>query len=179
MAIAKDMKKGKNHEKSGFIEFPVIDVAATIGWDSGVVKNHLKNLEWTTVEGKSKRSSISVRFSTLGLRVRTPGDLTDEEQDAALNALVERTQSQETMCLKQIEAIYTAVHKFSVQSIKKCLVLDEEIEKKSEDLKEIIRAYFKSESSLDDIDVNPKVFFFNSFFFFFLSTFVYFIYQYC
>ncbi|XP_051163305.1 ATP-dependent DNA helicase Q4 [Leptopilina boulardi] len=156
MAIAKDMKKGKNHEKSGFIEFPVIDVAATIGWDSGVVKNHLKNLEWTTIEGKSKRSSISVRFSTLGLRVRTPGDLTDEEQDAALNALVERTQSQETMCLKQIEAIYTAVHKFSVQSIKKCLVLDEEIEKKSEDLKEIIRAYFKSESSLDNIDVNPK-----------------------
>lgn len=47
MAIAQDMKRGKNHENSGFIEFPVIDVAATIGWDSGVVKSHLKNLEWT------------------------------------------------------------------------------------------------------------------------------------
>ena len=48
MAIAQDMKKGKNHENSAFIEFPVIDVAAAIGWDSGVVKNHLKKLEWTT-----------------------------------------------------------------------------------------------------------------------------------
>ncbi|XP_043468509.1 ATP-dependent DNA helicase Q4 [Leptopilina heterotoma] len=156
MAIAQDMKKGKNHENSGFIEFPVIDVAATIGWDSGIVKNHLKNLEWTTVDGKSKRSSISVRYSTLGLRVRTPGDLTEEELDTALNALVERTSSQETMGLKQIEAIHTAVQKYSVPSIKKCLQLDEEIQKKSEDLKEIIRSYFKSDSSLEHIDVNPK-----------------------
>lgn len=109
------------------------------------------------MDGNSKRSSISVRFSTLGLRVRTPGDLTEEEQDAALNALVERTQSQEIMCLKQIEAIYTAVHKFSVPLIKKCLNVDEEAEKKSEDLKEIIRAYFKSETSLDNINPNPEV----------------------
>lgn len=156
MAIAQDMKKGKNHENSGFIEFPVIDVAATIGWDSGIVKNHLKNLEWTTVDGKSKRSSISVRYSTLGLRVRTPGDLTEEELDAALNALVERTSSQETMGLKQIEAIHTAVQKYSVPTIKKCLQLDEEIQKKSEDLKEIIRSYFKSDSSLEHFDVIPK-----------------------
>lgn len=46
MAIALDMQKGITHEDSNVIEFPVIDVASAIGWDSGVVKSHLKNLEW-------------------------------------------------------------------------------------------------------------------------------------
>lgn len=64
------------------------------------------------------------------------------------------------MGLKQIEAIHTAVQKYSVPTIKKCLQLDEEIQKKSEDLKEIIRSYFKSDSSLEHFDVIPKVFVF-------------------
>ena len=55
MAIALDMKKGKSHENSAFIEFPVIDVAAAIGWDSGVVKSHLKNLEWTIGDLKNNQ----------------------------------------------------------------------------------------------------------------------------
>lgn len=48
MAIALDMKNGISHENSNIIEFPVIDVASAIGWDSGVVKSHLKSLEWET-----------------------------------------------------------------------------------------------------------------------------------
>lgn len=48
MAIALDMQKGISHEDSNIIEFPIIDVASAIGWDSGIVKSHLKNLEWTT-----------------------------------------------------------------------------------------------------------------------------------
>lgn len=46
MAIALDMKNGISHDNSNIIEFPVIDVASAIGWDSGIVKSHLKNLEW-------------------------------------------------------------------------------------------------------------------------------------
>lgn len=48
MAIALDLKKGISHEQSTVIEFPVIDIASIIGWDSGVVKRHLKDLEWKT-----------------------------------------------------------------------------------------------------------------------------------
>lgn len=48
MAIALDLKNGISHEKDNVIEFPVVDVASAIGWDSGVVKSHLKNLEWKT-----------------------------------------------------------------------------------------------------------------------------------
>lgn len=50
MAIALDMKNGISHDESVMVEFPVVDIAAAIGWDSGVVKSHLKNLEWQTGE---------------------------------------------------------------------------------------------------------------------------------
>lgn len=48
MAIALDIRKGVSHETSTFIEFPVIEIASAIGWNSGVVKYQLKQLEWTT-----------------------------------------------------------------------------------------------------------------------------------
>lgn len=47
MAIALDLKRGISHDNSSFIEFPVVDIASAIGWNSGVVKYQLKNLEWT------------------------------------------------------------------------------------------------------------------------------------
>lgn len=47
MAIALDMKRGISHNESTLIEFQVVDVASAIGWDSGIVKHQLKNLEWT------------------------------------------------------------------------------------------------------------------------------------
>lgn len=46
MAFALDLKKGITHTDSTTLEFPVIDIAAAIGSDSGVVKYQLKNLEW-------------------------------------------------------------------------------------------------------------------------------------
>lgn len=46
MAIALHMKNGISHKN--IIEFSVIDVASAIGWDSGIVKSHLKTLEWKT-----------------------------------------------------------------------------------------------------------------------------------
>lgn len=48
MAIALNMKNGISHENGNIIEFSVIEVASAIGWDSGIVKSHLKNLEWKT-----------------------------------------------------------------------------------------------------------------------------------
>lgn len=33
--------------KENIFEFPVVDVASAMGWDSGICKHKLKNLEWT------------------------------------------------------------------------------------------------------------------------------------
>nr|XP_033339982.1 ATP-dependent DNA helicase Q4 [Megalopta genalis] len=149
MAIALDLQKGISHEDSSLIQFPVVDVASAIGWDSGVVKSHLKNLEWKTVNGQSKRSSISVKYDKLGLRVRAPGDLTEEELDEALDALVNRAQFQEISALQQLETISATVHKFSMPSVTQCLTTNEDMTSKSEDMKSVIRKYFAGEVLLN------------------------------
>lgn len=50
-----DLKKGVSHDNSTHIEFNVVDVASAIGWDSGVVKYQLKQLEWVSGEENLKR----------------------------------------------------------------------------------------------------------------------------
>ncbi|KAK2586565.1 hypothetical protein KPH14_011449 [Odynerus spinipes] len=150
MAIALDLKKGISHENSNIIEFPVINVASIIGWDSGVVKKHLKDLEWKTVNGKPKRSAISVRYDTLGLRVKARGDLTDVELDEALELLVSRTQSQETSSLQQLELITSTLNKYSMSTINQCLVVSEEMTNNSKELKNVIRSYFQLDRSLNN-----------------------------
>lgn len=177
MAIALDMQKGISHENSNIVEFSVIDIASAIGWDSGVVKSHLKTLEWTTggkdstkfrfvakyifriwrrtcftADGKTKRSAISVQYDQLGLRVRAPGDLTDTELDEALDTLIARTRSQESSCLQQLELISFAFDKVSVPTIKYCSNVDDDVMTRSKELKNIIREYFASNSSLNDVD---------------------------
>lgn len=157
MAIALDLKKGISHENSTVIEFPVIDVASIIGWDSGVVKKHLKDLEWKTENGRPKRSAISVRYDTLGLRVKARGDLTDVELDEALELLVSRTQSQEASSLHQLEFITSALNKYSMPTINQCLVISDEMNNKSEELKNVIRNYFQSDHVLTTTDHKSQV----------------------
>ncbi|KYM93535.1 PREDICTED: ATP-dependent DNA helicase Q4 [Cyphomyrmex costatus] len=153
LAMALDMKNGISNEN--IIEFPVIDVASAIGWDSGVVKSHLKTLEWKTgVDGKMKRSAISVEYHKLGLRMKAPGDLSDIELDEALDALITRTQTQESLCLQQLELASSAFNKISVSSIKHSLVLDDNVTKRSEELKNTIRDYFLSDSPLSDLNIS-------------------------
>lgn len=145
MAIALDLKKGgtdKSKNLSG-LEFCVIDVAAAIGWDSGVVKYQLKQLEWTTVSGSKKRSSITVSFSDLGFRIRSPGDLSNEELDTALDSLEMRTSSQEKAQLIQLQIIFNYFKSLAFSSAMSCSSKDFPRDS-SEKLKVAIRNYFQT-----------------------------------
>lgn len=48
MALALYKKPDGDKGNSNVFEFPVVEVAAAMGWDSGICKHKLKNLEWTT-----------------------------------------------------------------------------------------------------------------------------------
>lgn len=103
MAIALQMKRGKSFDAEVAVEFHIIEVAAAIGWDSGVVKYQLKNLEWTTgAGGQPKRSKLTVVFTNLALRLKSPGDLSDEELDETLDLLHRRAVDQERTQLIQV-----------------------------------------------------------------------------
>jgi len=39
--------KGSSGKSSNQLDFSIFKVASAIGWDSGIVKKELKNLEWS------------------------------------------------------------------------------------------------------------------------------------
>lgn len=149
MAIALDLKKGISHESSTFIEFPVVDIASAIGWNSGFVKFQLKNLEWTKENGQPRRSNISVEYFDLGFRVVAPGDLADAELDSALDLLYSRVKSQEENQLMQLERVFKGLSSIAMPD---CLVSAkaDPANEKSLELKKSIRKYFQSDDQLSN-----------------------------
>lgn len=60
MAIALQKEKNKFRDTDTYLEFNVIEAAATVGWNSGVVKKELKNLEWTGFQLDDKGTYINI-----------------------------------------------------------------------------------------------------------------------
>uniref|UniRef100_A0A2H1VNZ1 DNA 3'-5' helicase n=1 Tax=Spodoptera frugiperda TaxID=7108 RepID=A0A2H1VNZ1_SPOFR len=117
MALLLENKRDAGIMTSNVIEFNVIEVAAAIGWESGVTKYQLKNLEWNTESGISQRSHLKVEFNTLGFRIRARGDLSPTELDEMLDDLNNSVISQEKARLYQLEECNTAFHKIGTGSI--------------------------------------------------------------
>ncbi|XP_059613084.1 ATP-dependent DNA helicase Q4 [Phlebotomus argentipes] len=141
MAISMKIKEGKLRSDATSLEFSTVDVAAALGWDSGVVKYQLKNLEWMRSNNRSRRTSISVQFDDIGFRIRAPGDFTDEQMDNILEMLINRVAQQENLEIYQLQSIFQGLS--SVSSATLTTILDENTTKSSDELKTIIRQYFE------------------------------------
>ena len=59
--------------------------------------------------GKARRSGVLVEFSDLALHLRVRGNLTESEQDAALEFLHERCVNRERTELQQLQRIHQAL----------------------------------------------------------------------
>ncbi|XP_053606237.1 ATP-dependent DNA helicase Q4 [Plodia interpunctella] len=148
MAYLLESKKDPEIMKKSYVEFNVIEVAAAIGWESGMTKYHLKNLEWVVEGGLSKRSLLKVEFSTLGLRIKAPGDLNPVELDAILDDLHKLVVSQERSMLYQLEEINAALSTLGNYSLDSVDLSDELLLQKSNALKIIIKNYFQRDDIL-------------------------------
>nr|CAD7599456.1 unnamed protein product [Timema genevievae] len=143
MAIALSQRRATFDTSSNRVDFPVVEVAAAIGWDSGLVKSHLKNLEWQKVEDKWRRTGITVEFSDLGFRVLAPGKLSPRQLDEALDSVYSRVENQEKSSLLQLDAVFCALMRVSYPRCQDC---SEGVDmSRSEDLKQTIREYFQQE----------------------------------
>ena len=60
---------GSKDKTGGTIDFPVIEVASNKGWDSGVVKRELKNLQWTTYDGPNNKCTSYYHIINIQLTV--------------------------------------------------------------------------------------------------------------
>uniref|UniRef100_A0A1A9X0I5 ATP-dependent DNA helicase Q4 n=1 Tax=Glossina brevipalpis TaxID=37001 RepID=A0A1A9X0I5_9MUSC len=148
MAIAWEIKNGTFKEESNIIEFSVIDIAAAIGWNSGVVKYQLKNLEWIQVNGLPRRSPLTVSFNDLGFRLMAPGNFTTEEIDDALDTLYSRAVRQEKTQLIQLQYVCQGLSSVAYQTFKPCSI-ENFSDDRCEQLKGIIRNYFKNDYPKD------------------------------
>ncbi|KAJ1525096.1 hypothetical protein ONE63_009938 [Megalurothrips usitatus] len=147
MAIAMDQISEKSEKNRHYMEFAVVEIASSIGWDSGIVKRELMNLEWTKANGNSRRSGIKVEFFELGFRLRAPGNLSPEKLDAALDFLHERVLKQEHAALSQLQTIFSAVTRVSYPSVTAMMGSDiSDLDTHSNDLKAVVRAYFQEDA---------------------------------
>uniref|UniRef100_W8BWT9 ATP-dependent DNA helicase Q4 n=1 Tax=Ceratitis capitata TaxID=7213 RepID=W8BWT9_CERCA len=167
MAIALEIKQDKFKEDSNIIEFSVVDIAAAIGWNSGVVKYQLKNLEWTEVNGYPRRSPINVNFYDLGFRLKAPGDFIPEEIDDALDTLYNRTVEQEKTQLIQLQYVFQGLSSVAFNIYTPCTSKNYTPDR-SNQLKGIIRDYFQNDypkelklesdtSNVSDADIEHDV----------------------
>ncbi|XP_053953021.1 ATP-dependent DNA helicase Q4 [Anastrepha ludens] len=167
MAIALEIKQDKFVEDSNIIEFSVIDVAAAIGWNSGIVKYQLKNLEWTEVDGNPRRSPINVNFHDIGFRLKAPGDFVPEEIDDALDTLYNRTVEQERTQLIQLQYVFQGLSSVAYNTYVPCTNANYAPDR-SNQLKGIIRDYFQNDypkelkleadaSNISDADIEHDV----------------------
>ncbi|KAK7500256.1 hypothetical protein BaRGS_00008479, partial [Batillaria attramentaria] len=51
VAIARHKMRGKSFSTAASVQFPVVDVSDSMGWDSGPVKRELRTLQWNFGEG--------------------------------------------------------------------------------------------------------------------------------
>lgn len=150
MAYLIQAKKDPDIKKSSILEFNVIEVAAAIGWESGMTKYHLKNLEWITKDGMTKRSHLKVEFNTLGFRIKAPGDLMASELDNVLDEIHEIVDNQEKVMLYQLEEINKTFSKLGNHSFHQIVFTEEFLQEKSNELKSIINGYFSRENNLPE-----------------------------
>ncbi|XP_030386390.1 ATP-dependent DNA helicase Q4 [Scaptodrosophila lebanonensis] len=156
MAIALQIKQKTFKEDSNIIEFSVVDIAAGIGWNSGVVKYQLKNLEWVQVNGFPKRSPLTVSFYDLGFRIKAPGDFSETEIDAALDTLYTRSVKQERTQLIQLQYVAHGLSAVAYTTCTHCCSADFPQDRCTQ-LKAIIRNYFRNDYPQDlELEIEPS-----------------------
>lgn len=99
-------------------------------------------------------------FSELGFRMRSPGNLTDDQLNKTLDGLYNRVYIQEKNELVQLQIIFDALSDVASNTYLPCSTKETSTET-SNKLKTYIREYFKNKISLD-VDIKYEV---SSFFF--------------
>lgn len=149
MAIAQAKKEGKSFSDKNCIEFSVVEVSDTMGWDSGPVKKELKLLQWNFDSGGPKRTGVMVEFSDLAYHFRTPGDFSTEELDDILQFLHERVQRQEKSEIHNLSRLNQAL--WSVSHKNNWMCSEEADMSKNDKLKEILNQYFDQQGNVGDV----------------------------
>ncbi|XP_029514695.2 ATP-dependent DNA helicase Q4-like isoform X1 [Oncorhynchus nerka] len=141
VVLARKRLAGERVDTCDSVDFDVVEVADTMGWQLGLVKRGLRQLQWATNRG------VLVEFSNLSFYFRSYGDLTPDEMDRVCEFLHGRVVAQERTKLYQLKACFKA---FRSVAFKSCSVCTDKLdESRSLKLKGLLGDYFDKRRELD------------------------------
>uniref|UniRef100_H3C0F9 ATP-dependent DNA helicase Q4 n=1 Tax=Tetraodon nigroviridis TaxID=99883 RepID=H3C0F9_TETNG len=141
VVLARRRMAGERVESCDQLEFDVVEVADTMGWQLPLVKRGLRQLQWSTGQASGGgRSGVHVEFSSLSFYFRSYGDLSDEELDRVCQFLHHRVRNQENTQLFQLTACFKAFKSVAFRSVSSCQ--DQLDDTRSLQLKSLLSEYF-------------------------------------
>uniref|UniRef100_A0A4W6CCD2 DNA 3'-5' helicase n=1 Tax=Lates calcarifer TaxID=8187 RepID=A0A4W6CCD2_LATCA len=146
VVLARKRMAGERVESCDQLEFDVVEVADTMGWQLPLVKRGLRQLQWST-DRAGGRSGVLVEFSSPSFYFRSFGDLSDGEMDRVCRFLHNRVQDQEKTQLYQLTACFKAFKSVAFQSVLSCV--DNLDVSRSLQLKNLLSEYFDKRRDRD------------------------------
>ncbi|NXF81551.1 RECQ4 helicase, partial [Sclerurus mexicanus] len=137
--LARERQAGRDVGNSGSVEFDVVELSDSMGWESGLVKRELRRLQWGERGG---RSGIAVEFQGLSFHVVARGDLAGPELDSLGQALLRGSRARQREALRQLRACARAFRSVAFQGCE-AEPPERELESRSARLKDIIREHFQ------------------------------------
>uniref|UniRef100_A0A670ZRG5 DNA 3'-5' helicase n=1 Tax=Pseudonaja textilis TaxID=8673 RepID=A0A670ZRG5_PSETE len=150
VCLAQQRLKGVRATQASSVEFDVIALADSMGWEVLPVKRALRQLQWNTSwqNGKPAGSLILVEFRELSFHLRSYGDLSEDELDGVCDFLHQRVTSREKAALQQLQVCFQAFQSVAFPTYAPCC--DHADQEKSSQLKSLLVAYFEKQPVLDE-----------------------------
>ncbi|XP_042319225.1 ATP-dependent DNA helicase Q4 isoform X2 [Sceloporus undulatus] len=155
VCLAQQRLQGISHTHTSSVDFDVIEVADSMGWEVLPVKRALRQLQWDTQlqngSHVSRKSGILVEFSELSFHLRSYGDLTDEELDLVCDFLHHRVMDREKAALRQLQVCFKSFQSVAFRTCALCC--DGGGEERSTQLKSLLMDYFERDMVLEEANL--------------------------
>ncbi|XP_070798035.1 ATP-dependent DNA helicase Q4 [Pituophis catenifer annectens] len=155
VCLAQQRLKGVRATQASSVEFDVIALADSMGWEVLPVKRALRQLQWSSPwqngSQGSRKSEILVEFRELSFHLRSYGDLSDDELDGVCDFLHQRVTGREKAALRQLQVCFQAFQSVAFSTYASCC--DHADQERSSQLKSQLVAYFEKQPVLDETSV--------------------------
>ncbi|NP_001072882.1 ATP-dependent DNA helicase Q4 [Xenopus tropicalis] len=158
VCLARERLAGVDHTHVSSVEFNVVELADSMGWEMVPVKRALRDLQWKQQPERgfkgTGRSGVLVEFGRLSFHFRSYGDLTDQELDEVCDFLHQKVTSRERTSLNQLKSCFRAFQSVAYRTSSACA---EQISaERSAQLKALLWEYFEKrvteEAKVEDPD---------------------------
>ncbi|KAM6411082.1 LOW QUALITY PROTEIN: ATP-dependent DNA helicase Q4 [Pluvialis apricaria] len=145
--LARERLAGRDHSRASSLEFDVVSLSDSMGWEVLLVKRTLRQLQWDPQLRQGSRgegkNGVLVEFGELSFHLRAYGDLTDQELDSICDFLHRRVVAREKTALGQLCACFQAFQSVAFQTCGPHP--EDEEEERSSRLKALLKDYFEKE----------------------------------